>query len=755
MLAREVQAPTAPAQPKLQVHKVQTSDTGDVVCLRFAGVLDEDFNGEKLAGTISARVLVIDLADVRRISSYGIAEWCDFVRAAGRRVDKIFLVACSPKVMDQLNLVSDFAGAARLHSFLAPYRCEYCDSESIRLFQLDQDWEVIRGRNPPEYPCPTCEHTLTFDDNPAVYLNYAAAQGPVQMPPEVQTYITTELATRLDDHGRPLGPTFWAEKFVKGGCSYLRVTGSLDGTFPAEKLGDGLEGIVVLDVGAIARVFPAGAALWRDFMGLITPHASAVYLVGVPPAFERLTNAEDLGPKGQVVSLSFGFSCTECRTSSQALVDVADHYDLIKMATPPERNCPDCKSPTVCTAPESVLARLPSLRKPDIDSATRKFIDEAQKRLSQERTAPATGAGERPRGRGVLAFLMAAGVSSVAAIAGVVAFMMLRAEAAPPVESEASARLVKTARPERPAWLRSDMPLHAECKAAAAGEALRCTGVSSFAPTLEEARGQAEASALDAFVQYTGLQITDPAWHRKVSGMYGAIRTAKLSAVEKARQQADRSRYDAALREVTEARAAVARALRKTAGSLAPSQVDDEYWEEVELGDSGQHAFMAFATLEVPAAQSKRLAQVYSTAVTVRGAKVVTVFPGVAWRFPDTLAGAMLLELDGGGLRAIGLTDRYIVTGVQDRPIETADALRTTLDGELDKLKSGGSIKLTVKTGDTLPVEFSHPVQAITRPAGDGARGRGGRGGASERDVLLNTWDRVGGSRDFRDDPRQ
>jgi anti-anti-sigma regulatory factor len=753
MLAPQLSPAENPALPKLQVQKVQTSENGEVLCLRFAGVVDEDFNGAKLASTLSAKMLVIDLADVRRISSYGIAEWSDFIRAAGKRVEKIFLVACSPKVMDQLNLVSDFAGPARLHSFLAPYRCDYCDTESIRLFQLDQDWEVIRSRNPPEYPCQSCGHSLAFDDDPGVYLNFAASQGPVQMPPEVQTYITAELSTRLDDHGRPLGPTFWAEKFVKGGCSYLRLTGSLDGTFPAEKLGDGLEGVIVLDLAGIWRVFPAGGALWRDFMALITPHATAIYFVGVTPAFDRLTNAEDLGPRGQVVSLSFGFSCTDCRTSSQAVVDIAQHYDLIKMATPPERSCPDCKGTTVCTAPESVLARLPTLKKPDIDGSTRKFIEEAQKKLSQEKK-PSSPQTDRPHGRGVTGVMMAASVLAVAAAAGVVAFMVVRAEAAsPPVEAEASARLVRTASKARPAWLTSDMPLHADCQPA--GETLRCTGVSSYAMTLEEARSQAEASALDAFVQYTGLQVTDAGWHRKVSGLYGAVRTAKLEGVEKARQQSDRSRYEASLRDVTDARAAVVKALRKTAGSLAPSQVSDEYWEEYELDRPGRRGFLAFAKVDLTVAQSKRLAQLYSTPVEVRGAKVVTVFPGVAWRFPDTLAGAMLLELDSGGLRSIGLTDRYIVTAVQDRVIDTADAFSTTLDQELDKLKSGGSIKLAVKTGDTMPVEFSHPVQAIVRPSSGESRGGRSRGGSNERDVLLNTWDRVGGSRDYRDDPRQ
>lgn len=741
---------------KLQVVKAKTSDQGQVVYLRFIGVVDEDFSGHRLAQTISCRMLVIDLSGVKRISSYGIAEWSNFIRHVSKRVETVYLVACSPKVVDQLNLVADFAGSARVHSFLAPYRCEHCDAESVRLVQLDSDWEMIRSQNLPDFPCGTCGTVYTFDENPAVFLSYVTRQGPIAIPQEVQTYIAADVAARLD-HGEPIGPTFWAEKFVKDKCSYLRLTGNLDGTFPDRKLIEGLEGTIVLDVAGITKVYMAGAALWRNFIEAIKPAAQAVFLTGVPVAFERLRNEDYLGTDGGTISISLPFSCAQCGTTWDSLVDVQENIDLIRMATPPERPCPDCKGATVCVAPEAVLARLTKLKKPDVPSQVRKFIDEANRKLKEARKAPAATVAEAAgRGRSPTGILIGAGALAVVAAAVAVVVILLRREVgATALKSEEAAKLLQSSSPERPDWIASDMPLSSACKPA--GELVRCTGVSSYAETLDEARAQAEVSALDGFVQFTALQVNDPVWQRKVSGLYGAARTAKLENLERARQQPDRSRYESAIKDVVDSRDGVVKALRKTGGSLAPSQVSHEYWEEYQMPDSSTSRFLVFASVETPVAQTKRLAELYSTPVAVREAKSVTSFPGIAWRYPEIQSGAMLLELNSGGLRAIGLTDRYIVTSVQDRAVDTADSFASILAEELEKLKSGGSIKLVVKTGDTPPVEFSHPVQTIIRPAS--AEGRGGRGSSRPSSgagsTPLNTWDRVGGDRKYRDDPRQ
>src|SRR5690349_21894893 len=115
-----------PAAPKLQIDKFAD---GGIVCLRLTGTIDESFEGKKLAETIKAQTLVLDLGDIRKVSSFGIREWVDFINGVGKHSERIVLVECAPKIVDQLNMVANFAGNGRVYSFYAPYHCDYCDKD--------------------------------------------------------------------------------------------------------------------------------------------------------------------------------------------------------------------------------------------------------------------------------------------------------------------------------------------------------------------------------------------------------------------------------------------------------------------------------------------------------------------------------------------------------------------------------------------------------------------------------------------------
>jgi anti-anti-sigma regulatory factor len=128
------------AEPKLKIDKFAE---GAVMCLKFTGTIDEQFDGKKLSSTLKGGTLVLDLKDVSKISSFGIREWVDFVQSVGQKVESIVLVECAPKVVDQLNMVANFAGKGRVFSFYAPYRCDYCDQDARVLLQVDRDYEAI------------------------------------------------------------------------------------------------------------------------------------------------------------------------------------------------------------------------------------------------------------------------------------------------------------------------------------------------------------------------------------------------------------------------------------------------------------------------------------------------------------------------------------------------------------------------------------------------------------------------------------
>src|SRR5687767_3149242 len=97
-------APAGGAAAKISIDKYAE---GGTVCLKFAGTIDESFEGKKLASTIKAKTLVLDLADVKKISSFGIREWVDFIKTVGNTAEEIVLIECAPKVVDQLNMVGE------------------------------------------------------------------------------------------------------------------------------------------------------------------------------------------------------------------------------------------------------------------------------------------------------------------------------------------------------------------------------------------------------------------------------------------------------------------------------------------------------------------------------------------------------------------------------------------------------------------------------------------------------------------------
>ena len=242
------------------------------------------------------------MAEVKKISSFGIREWANFIKGVERSCESIYLVECSPKVIDQLNMVANFAGKAKVYSFYGPYRCDYCDIDRNALFQVDRDSQDIRCLRPREELCESCGREQYFDEDPATFFSLIAQQPRFELPSDVADFLSTKLdyVTGADRH-------LQVDKYVEGRFTYLRLSGNLDGSFPSEKLAEGLEGVVVVDVSGLGNVDIAGAAEWRNFVGLrpwrrrdgLSPRVPSASL-GAP------RRTEDLGDK--VISFSMPYS---------------------------------------------------------------------------------------------------------------------------------------------------------------------------------------------------------------------------------------------------------------------------------------------------------------------------------------------------------------------------------------------------------------------------------------------------------------
>jgi anti-anti-sigma regulatory factor len=739
--SRPSQPGLSAAQPKLSIEKFAD---GGVACIKFVGTIDESFEGKKLGMTASADTLVLDLGGVRKISSFGIREWVDFVTAAAQKARQLILIECTPKVIDQLNMVANFAGGGRVFSFYAPFRCDYCDSEQRALLQIDRDFEAIKSLRLAERPCSSCNESMYFDEDGATFFSYLIAQDRFQLDPDVEAFLAAKLNYAVSDLNRKLR----VDKVIEGRMTYLRLNGDLDDSFPRDKLAEGLEGTVIVDLGAIGKIEPVGAMQWRGFVQLVAPVAERVYLASAPPSFiEKLCTRDDLNPKVQLLTVLMPYTCSGCGTTSAHNIDVGAHYDVLKFATAPELRCATCKQAMQCNAGETVMTLLPTMPRPtagpDLVKSVgvlreRALINAGVRRAARPAgTAPPAPIASRNQ---LLVPILAALLVIVVGAGGVVAYQRFMAK--PPAGLGALSHASAAA---RPAWIASDVPAAATCSEQ--GGALSCVGVSSVSARQDDAEDEAADAAFDAAANALAVRLAAPKWKLAVPPIYGAARDAKLAAFD--RDPAS----TAARRDVREARRAVAQALRATGGSAVPAAPTGRYWEEYQGADGKR--YLAFAQVTLGATEIGKLLDGYAQSATALGATVVGAFPLLAWRYPKVERGAVILELGAGPLQDLGLAEQYVVLAVDGRDVgDAAGFAKLAADEYAALVERGGTLRLKVQIGDGAPREYGAVIKARAdeSAAGSVKHPRSPNPPAGN----VNVWDKSGGGKAAgRDDPTQ
>ena len=751
--ARPVSRPSQPilsagAAPKLTIEKFAD---GQVACLKFVGTIDEAFEGKKLGMTAGADTLVLDLGGVSKISSFGIREWVDFVVTAGKHTRTMILIECSPKVVDQLNMVANFAGTGRVFSFYAPFRCDYCDAEHRVLLQIDRDFEGIKAQKPAERPCLSCKEAMYFDEDGATFFSYLLGQDRFQLEPVVEAFLASKLNYAVSDLNRKLR----VDKVIEGRTTYLRLNGDLDGSFPRDKLAEGLEGTVIIDLGAVGKIEPVGAMEWRGFISMVAPVADRVCLAAAPPTFiEKLCTRDDLNPKVQLLTVLMPYTCAGCATTSAHDVDVGAHYDVLKFATAPELRCPRCKHAMQCHAGETVMTLLPTMPRPTAGADLVKSIAILRQRAlavgSVARRQPSSvgsstllPGSQAPVRSSPAVPILAALLAIVVAAGGYLAYQRVTARPAPSGLGAVTSRSADA----RPAWIVGDGSAAVACREA--GKLLSCVGASSVSARQDDAEDEAADAALEALASALAGRITDARWKQAVPPIYAAARDAKLAAF--ARDPSSTS----ARRDVREARHAVAQALRATGGNAVPPAPTARYWEEYQGADGKR--YLAFAQVTLGAAELGRLVEGYTRQASALGATTVEMFPLIPWRYPRLERGAVIVALAGGPLQELGLAEQYVVLGIGGREVGDAAAFAQLAGDEYDGLVArGGTLRLKVQADGGEPREFAAAVKpaapGITPAPASGTRPRG----PTPAGTNVNVWDKLGGGKGSgRDDPTQ
>ncbi len=710
----------AAGAPKLQIAKIVE---GDIMCLRFIGTIDEDFDGAKLAETVKG-TLILDLGQVRRISSFGIREWVDFINRASEQCKDIYFIECAPKIIDQFNMVANFGGKGKILSFYAPYRCDYCDDDRVRLVQVEDAWEDIQNLHLPDHPCPTCGNPEYFDEDPQSFFTYLVTQGKLEPDPAVANFLATKLNYAVSEAARRLR----IDKHI-GKATFIRLAGDIDATFPVGKIAEGLEGDVIFDVGSVGRIDDAGAEAWQQLMEEIAPGTNRIFVRRATSGFvEKIVAQGQLPEKVAILDLYIPYRCPHCGTTAGQLVSVAEHYDLLKFATPPELTCQDCGGPTECVATEEFLGAAAALPPVQLDPELDTFVQEAEEILSKPVAGPTAqpslpagamapaAAPAKTVGVAVLAAVLVSLVLVGALAFGVWKYLQIRRH---PIYDEAGTVVAQKSK-ETPPWLD-------KAKAARLwkeGTLVKVVGYSYSARESDEARQKALDDALERLVHEIASGVDDPAWKAAVVEQYRQIRTEAFATLEKALASKDADAVRRARRRVWEARHRVAEAFKATAEDVPLA--GEEFWQKLKTSDGTRWRYWLLLALDESKLHSYRSA--YTKRQDVQGVSVVSYFPGLAWVYPGVQAGAVVVAVkQDSPWRVPGLEPGNLVVECRRRQVRSAKEFADVIaDLESTLKQTGGRLECKVLSGSVVrAVGYDIPKpQAPARPSGHGRRHR-------------------------------
>jgi len=744
-------APTPAQGPKLKIAKVVE---GDIMSLRLIGTIDEDFDGAALAETVKG-TLILDLGEVKRISSFGIREWVDFVKAAEEHTHAIYFIECSPKIIDQFNMVANFGGKGKILSFYAPYRCDYCDDDRRRLVQVDESYELIKSMSLPDVPCDSCGNPEYFDEDPESFFTYLVTQDQVEPDPAVSNFLATRLDYRVSDAARRLR----VEKVVEEG-TLIRLAGDIDINFPREKLVEGLEGDVVIDLSGVGRVDDEGALEWTAFSQIASEQCQ-IYLRDCQPGFvEKAFTPDALAGKVQVLSFFMPFRCEGCGYSGAQRVDTREHYDVLKFATSPEFECPECGAKGPSIASEEFLATLSNLPEPSAPKDLLEFADRAMEQLLKPAAAAQPAAlgipiGEMPTtGRTVgLATVIAVLVSL--AVVGVVGWWIYnRLQKEKQILFDEGGRVLEKESGKRAPWFTAwDKKLKKKKIPYGLGDAfavqkqgkmVHVIGYSFATAEKKVAEDRAREAALERLVHYVAQSVKDPLWRKAVLLRYVKERRRRLAALADALRKRDGLATRRARQWVWDRRMDVVAALKATATTFK-KPIETSYFQKLQLREGYRWRF--WVRLSISEKDLAALAEQYVKPVQVasQGVTLVSYFPGLAWTYGKLDHGAVVLSVASKSpWLNPGLTPGSLIVTCAEIPIKSPAKFEEVVQKQTAYLKTtGGKLQCVTKSiSETRQVGYAIAKVEKPRPRvyrGGGSRRHTGSSGASD----VNTWDDV------------
>jgi hypothetical protein len=111
------------------------------------------------------------------MTSFGVRQWLKAMDALPKAISDLYLLGCPTFFVDQLNMVLNFGGPAKVLTVVAPHTCPSCGVESGELIDaLAERGNLAKGVLP-DKECARCGGKLEFDETAESYFAFIGKYG--------------------------------------------------------------------------------------------------------------------------------------------------------------------------------------------------------------------------------------------------------------------------------------------------------------------------------------------------------------------------------------------------------------------------------------------------------------------------------------------------------------------------------------------------------------------------------------------------
>jgi anti-anti-sigma regulatory factor len=146
---------------------IEKRSTPEGLQVELSGAFEESVQLESLIGEVKGN-LNVHCKGITRINSVGVKTWINYFQKLKMAGVRVRFFECSPSIVEQLNMISNFSGGGEVVSILLPYSCIKCVKEFVIPFETKKiDLDAL-----PAAKCERSDCAIVFDDVPEEYFYF-------------------------------------------------------------------------------------------------------------------------------------------------------------------------------------------------------------------------------------------------------------------------------------------------------------------------------------------------------------------------------------------------------------------------------------------------------------------------------------------------------------------------------------------------------------------------------------------------------